>query len=194
MNSLIVDYPISNSSFAHTKFITKPMPIIKTIQGKSPQISPSSWIAENAVLTGDVLVGEGCSIWFNVVIRGDVNQIRIGNRSNIQDGAVVHGTHGKQDTVIGEGVTVGHQAIVHGCVLKDNCLVGMGATVLDDAVVESEAVVAAGAVVTMGTVVKSGWIYAGVPAKPVKELTAEAIQKIIYEGAKHYVEYKEWYR
>lgn len=172
----------------------QPMPIIKTINHKTPQIPDSSWIAENAVLTGDIILGEECSVWFNVVMRGDVNQIRIGNRSNIQDGAIVHGTHGKQDTVIGEGVTVGHQAIIHGCVLKDNCLVGMGATVLDDAVVESDAIVGAGAVVTMGTVVKSGWIYAGIPAKPVKELTPEAAQKIIHEGAKHYVEYKEWYR
>ncbi|MCS7085783.1 MAG: gamma carbonic anhydrase family protein, partial [Bacteroidia bacterium] len=143
-------------------------PLIRSVRGFTPQIHPTVFLAETAVVIGDVVIGPESSVWYNVVIRGDVHSIRIGSRSNIQDGAVVHCTYQKAKTDIGNNVTVGHGAIVHGCTLHDFVLIGMGAKVLDHAVVESESVVAAGSVVLERTVVESGWLYAGVPAKKVK--------------------------
>lgn len=168
-------------------------PLIRSVRGFTPQIHPSVFVAENAVIIGDVVIGPDSSVWYNVVIRGDVHSIRIGSRSNIQDGAVVHCTYQKAKTTIGDNVTVGHGAIVHGCTLHDFVLVGMGAKVLDDAVVEPESVIAAGSVVLERTVVESGWLYAGVPAKKVKRLSDEQILGL-RKYADGYVMYSDWFR
>lgn len=139
-------------------------------------------------------MGEECSIWFNAVVRGDVNAIRIGDRVNVQDGAIVHCTYEKASTSIGNDVSIGHNAIVHGCDLKDNVLIGMGAIVMDNAVIESNVIIAAGAVVLENTQTESGWIYAGIPAKKVKELTKENAEKMIGSTASHYVKYIDWFK
>ena len=164
------------------------------LKGISPKISDSAWVADNATISGDVSVGEGSSIWFQVVIRGDVNTIKIGNNTNIQDHSMVHGSTGGIDTIIGNGVTVGHRAIIHGCTIHDDVLIGMGAIVLDEAIVESNVIVAAGAVVTGGKVLESGYIYDGIPAKKIKAISPEMIQSYIKDGAQGYVENKELYR
>ncbi len=164
------------------------------INGISPKISDSAWIADNVTISGDVTVGEGSSIWFQVVIRGDVNSIKIGKCTNIQDHSMVHGSTGGIDTIIGDGVTVGHRAIIHGCTIHDDVLIGMGAIVLDEVVVESNVIVAAGAVVTGGKVLESGYLYAGIPAKKIKQVSPEMIQSYIKDGAQGYVDNKELYR
>ena len=169
------------------------MPIIP-VKGIVPEITASSWVAENATVTGDVQCGENCSIWFQVVIRGDVNKIRIGNRVNIQDASIVHGTTGRGDTIIGNDVSIGHRAIIHGCKIHDNVLIGMGAIVLDDVIVESNVIVAAGAVVTSGSLLKSGYLYAGVPAKQIKSLEEGKIDFYIKGTAAAYVEYATYYK
>ena len=153
------------------------MALIKTVQGKTPQIPEDCYVAENATIVGDVTLGKECSIWFNAVIRGDVHYIKIGNKVNIQDGAVIHATYQKSPTTIGNNVSIGHNAMVHGCTIHDNVLVGMGSIIMDDCVVESNSIIAAGAVVTKNTHIKSGSIYAGVPAAN----TAMAIAKRIYK-------------
>lgn len=168
--------------------------IIKTIQGKTPQISEGTYIAENAVIVGEVFIGAECSVWFNAVIRGDVNSIRIGNKVNIQDGAVVHCTYQKHATVIGNNVSIGHNAIVHGCIIEDNVLIGMGAIVMDNCVVKSNSIIAAGAVVTQNTVVESGTIYAGVPAVKVKNIDESAFSGEIERIANNYTMYSKWYQ
>jgi carbonic anhydrase/acetyltransferase-like protein (isoleucine patch superfamily) len=168
--------------------------IIKTIQGKTPQISAGTYIAENAVIVGEVFIGAECSVWFNAVIRGDVNSIRIGNKVNIQDGAVVHCTYQKHATVIGNNVSIGHNAIVHGCIIEDNVLIGMGAIVMDNCVVKSNSIIAAGAVVTQNTVVESGTIYAGVPAVKVKNIDESAFSGEIERIANNYTMYSKWYQ
>ena len=147
------------------------MKIIKAVKGKSPQISDDCFIAENATIVGEVTIGEQCSVWFNAVIRGDVHYIKIGNKVNIQDGAVIHATYQKSPTTIGNNVSIGHNAIVHGCTIQDNVLIGMGSIIMDDCVIESNSIIAAGAVVTKNTRVESGSIYAGVPAKKVKDIS-----------------------
>ncbi|MCD8445316.1 gamma carbonic anhydrase family protein, partial [Tenacibaculum finnmarkense] len=144
------------------------MKIIKTINGKTPQIPADCYVAENATIVGDVQMGKECSVWFNAVIRGDVHYIKMGDKVNIQDGAIIHATYQKSPTTIGNNVSVGHNAIVHGCTIHDNVLIGMGSIIMDDCVVESNSIIAAGAVVTKNTRVESGSIYAGVPAKKVK--------------------------
>lgn len=169
------------------------MPIIP-VKGITPKIPSSSWVAENATLTGDIICGEDCSFWFQVVIRGDVNKIRIGHRVNIQDASIVHGTTGRGDTIIGDDVSIGHRAIIHGCHIHDNVLIGMGAIVLDDAIVESNVIVAAGAVVTSGSVLKSGFLYAGVPAKQIKPLEEEKVDYYIKGTAAAYIEYSNYYK
>ncbi len=169
------------------------MPIIP-VKGCTPIIPTSTWVAENATITGDVQCGEECSIWFQVVIRGDVNKIRIGNRVNIQDATIVHGTTGRGDTIIGDNVSIGHRAIIHGCQIQDNVLIGMGAIVLDDAIVESNVIVAAGAVVTSGSVLKSGFLYAGIPAKQIKPLEEEMLDYYIRGTAAAYIEYSSYYK
>lgn len=168
--------------------------IIRELNGHIPQFGEDCYLAENAVVVGDVVMGDQCSIWYNAVIRGDVHYIRMGNKVNIQDGAVVHCTYQKHPTNIGNNVSVGHNAIVHGCTIEDNVLVGMGAIVMDDCVVESNTIIAAGAVVTQGTRVEAGSIYAGIPAKKVKDISQELISGEIERIATNYVKYSGWYK
>lgn len=170
------------------------MPNLISIRDVSPQISKSAWVADNATISGDVTIGKGSSIWFQVVIRGDVNRIAIGDNTNIQDHSMVHGSTGGIDTIIGNGVTIGHRAIIHGCTIHDDVLVGMGAIILDEVVVESNTIIAAGAVVTGGKVLESGFIYAGIPAKKIKSISPEMIKSLIKDGAQGYVMNKELYR
>ena len=168
-------------------------PIIQQINGMAPFIGEHTFIAPNATILGDVHIGSNCSIWYQAVLRGDVGRILIGDETNIQDGAVVHSTTGKSRVTIGNRVTVGHRAIVHGCTIQDNALIGMGAIVLDNAIIESGAIVAAGAVVLENTVVTSGTIWAGVPAKQVKQLDPSQSIEQMRKMAESYVGYKDWY-
>ncbi len=168
--------------------------VIKEVNGKYPQIPEDCFIAENATIVGDVVLGSQCSVWFNAVIRGDVNYIKIGDKVNIQDGAVIHCTYQKHPTEIGNNVSIGHNAIVHGCTVKDNVLIGMGAIVMDNCVIESNTIIAAGAVVTQNTVVESGTIYAGVPAKKVKDINASDFAGEIGRISNNYVMYSSWFR
>lgn len=168
--------------------------IIKELNGKKPVFGSDCFIAENAVIIGEVEMGDQCSIWYNAVIRGDVHYIKIGNKVNVQDGAVIHATYKKSPTNIGNNVSIGHNALVHGCTLHDNVLVGMGAIIMDDCIVESNSIIAAGAVVTKGTHVQSGSIYAGVPAKKVKDISEELISGEINRIADNYVKYAGWYQ
>ncbi|QTD38639.1 gamma carbonic anhydrase family protein [Polaribacter batillariae] len=170
------------------------MPIIKAVNGKYPQIPEDCFVAENATILGEVFLGKECSIWYNAVIRGDVHYIKIGHKVNIQDGAVIHATYQKSPTNIGNNVSIGHNAIVHGCTIHDNVLVGMGSIIMDDCVVESNSIIAAGAVVTKNTHVKSGSIYAGVPAKKVKDISQELISGEINRIANNYVKYSSWFK
>lgn len=169
------------------------MPLIRTLRGVSPQFGQHCFLAETAVVIGDVIMGDDCSVWYNAVVRGDVNSIRIGNRVNIQDGAIIHCTFEKAATEIGNSVSIGHQAIVHGCTLHDNVLIGMGAIVMDHAVVQQGSIVAAGAVVLENSIVESGWIWAGVPAKPVKKVSADLVSGQINRIADNYLLYSSWY-
>lgn len=166
--------------------------LIKTVNGKSPSITEDCYVAENATIIGDVTFGASCSVWFNAVVRGDVNYIKIGNKVNIQDGAVIHCTYQKHPTEIGNNVSIGHNAIVHGCKVHDNVLIGMGAIVMDNCVIESNSIVAAGAVVTQNTVVESGSIYAGVPAKKVKDINKSDFAGEIERISNNYVMYSGW--
>ena len=170
------------------------MKIIKPVKGKYPQISKDCFIAENATIVGEVFIGNQCSVWFNAVIRGDVHFIKIGNKVNIQDGAVIHATFKKSPTTIGNNVSIGHNAIVHGCTIHDNVLIGMGSIVMDDCVVESNSIIAAGAIVTKNTHVESGSIYAGVPAKKIKNISKELISDEIDRIANNYIEYSSWFK
>jgi carbonic anhydrase/acetyltransferase-like protein (isoleucine patch superfamily) len=166
--------------------------LIKPINGKAPQIPEDCFVAENATIVGDVVFGKQCSVWYNAVVRGDVHYIKIGNKVNIQDGAVIHCTYKKHPTIIGNNVSVGHNAIVHGCTIHDNVLVGMGAIIMDNCVIESNSIIAAGAVVTQNTVVESGCIYAGVPAKKVKNIDQSAFAGEIERISTNYVMYGSW--
>jgi carbonic anhydrase/acetyltransferase-like protein (isoleucine patch superfamily) len=168
--------------------------LIKELNGCTPVYGEECFFADYAVVIGDVVLGDHCSVWFHAVIRGDVNSIRIGNKVNIQDGAVVHCTYGKLPTTIGHNVSIGHNAIVHGCTIHDNVLIGMGAIVMDDCVVESNSIVAAGAVLTQGTRVEAGSIYAGVPARKVKDISKEEISVENERIANNYIKYAGWYR
>src|SRR5882762_8906660 len=168
------------------------MPVILPVKGVFPTIGNNCFIAPNATIVGDVVMGDDCSVWFNTVIRGDVNSIRMGNKVNVQDGAVIHCTYEKTKTIIGNNVSIGHNAIVHGCVIDDNVLVGMGAIVMDNVKVGTNSIIAAGAVVLEGTVVEAGSIYAGVPAKKVKDIPEEMISGEINRIANNYVMYAEW--
>lgn len=168
------------------------MPLIRPVKGISPQMGENCFIAENATIVGDVVMGADCSVWFNAVIRGDVNAIRIGNKTNIQDGAVIHCTYQKAATTIGNNVSIGHNAIVHGCTVEDNVLIGMGAIVMDKAVVQRNCIVAAGAIVLENTLCESGYIYAGIPAKKVKQLSQEQIDGLD-KVANNYVMYGSWF-
>ena len=170
------------------------MKIIKSVRGKSPKMPSDCYVAENATIVGDVEFGEQCSVWFNTVIRGDVHFIKIGDKVNIQDGAVIHATYQKSPTTIGNNVSIGHNAIVHGCTIQDNVLVGMGSIIMDDCVIESNSIIAAGAVVSKNTIVESGSVYAGVPAKKIKEVSKELISGEIDRIASNYVKYSSWFQ
>lgn len=168
--------------------------LVKSVNGKSPVIPQDCYVAENATIVGDVVFGSSCSVWFNAVVRGDVNSIRIGNKVNIQDGAVIHCTYLKHATIIGNNVSIGHKAIVHGCTLHDNVLVGMGAIVMDNCVVGSNSIIAAGAVLTQNTIVEPGSIYAGVPARKVKDIDQSAFAGEIERISTNYTMYASWFR
>ena len=168
--------------------------MIKGVRGKTPKVGQDCYIAENATIVGDVVIGNQCSIWFNTVLRGDVNFIKIGNKVNIQDGAVVHCTYKKASTTIGNNVSIGHNAIVHGCTIHDDVLVGMGSIIMDDCVVESNSIIAAGAVLTKGTHVPSGSIFAGMPAKKIKDISPELSSGEINRIAEAYIMYSGWFK
>ncbi len=170
------------------------MAIIKELNGTTPQMGNNCFLAETAVVIGDVTMGNDCSIWYGTVLRGDVNSITIGNKVNIQDGAVIHTLYKRSKTIIGDNVSVGHNAVIHGAIIENNCLIGMGAIVLDNAVVESGAIVAAGALVTSGMHVEGGYIYAGVPAKKIKAVDEKQRSEIINRIADDYVMYASWYK
>ena len=169
------------------------MPVILPVKGINPKWGENCFIAPNATLVGDVVMGNNCSVWFNAVIRGDVNSITIGNDSNIQDGAVIHATYLKASTHIGNRVSVGHNAIVHGCEVKDNVLIGMGAIVMDHAVVEEYCIIAASAVVLENTICESGYLYAGTPAKKIKPITDEQ-RALLNKLPDNYMMYSDWFR
>lgn len=168
--------------------------ILKELNGVKPVFGKDCFFAENSVLVGEVIMGDQCSVWYNAVIRGDVHFIKMGNKVNVQDGAVIHATYQKSPTTIGNNVSIGHNALVHGCTIHDNVLVGMGSIIMDDCIVESNSIIAAGAVVTKGTHVTSGSIYAGVPAKKVKDISEELISGEIDRIANNYVKYAGWYK
>lgn len=170
------------------------MALIKPVKGILPQFGQNCYLAENATIVGDVQMGDDCSVWFQAVVRGDVNQIRIGNKVNIQDGAIIHCTYERAPTSIGNGVSIGHRAIVHGCTLHDHVLVGMGAIIMDHAVVEENVLIAAGAVVLENSHLASGYIYAGVPARKVKALSADAFKDSVERIANNYLMYSGWFK
>jgi carbonic anhydrase/acetyltransferase-like protein (isoleucine patch superfamily) len=169
------------------------MATILTVQGKDPQFGENCFIAPNATIVGDVTMGSHCSIWFNAVLRGDVHYIKMGNKVNVQDGAVVHCTYLKHPTTIGNNVSIGHNALVHGCTIHDNVLIGMGSIVMDGCVVHTNSIIAAGAVVLEGTIVEEGSIYAGVPAKKVKMISEAMITGEINRIADNYIKYSSWF-
>ena len=170
------------------------MKIIKAVNGKHPQIPADCFVAENATIVGEVTMGSECSVWYNAVIRGDVHFIKMGNKVNVQDGAIIHATFQKSPTTIGNNVSIGHNAIVHGCTIHDNVLIGMGSIIMDDCVVESNSIIAAGSVVTKNTHVESGSIYAGIPAKKIKDISEELISGEIDRIANNYVTYSSWFK
>lgn len=170
------------------------MALIKSVRGHQPSFGKDCWLAENATITGDVRIGTHCSVWFQAVIRGDVNSIRIGDWVNVQDGAVLHCTYEKADLQIGNRVSIGHKAIVHGCQVADDVLIGMGAIVMDHAKIPSHVVIGAGSIVLEGMELESGYIYAGTPARKIKELNEEQMQFLIERTAKNYHEYSGWYK
>ena len=170
------------------------MSVILPVNGISPEMGKDCFVAPNATIVGDVVMGDDCSVWFNAVIRGDVNSIRIGNKVNVQDGAVIHCTFEKTKTIIGNNVSIGHNAIVHGCVIDNNVLIGMGAIVMDNVHVGSNSIIAAGAVVLENTIVEAGSIFAGVPAKKVKEVSQDLIHGEINRIAENYLKYSKWFK
>lgn len=170
------------------------MALIKSVRGYEPQIGKDCFLAETATIIGNVTLGDECSVWFNAVLRGDVHYIKIGNKVNIQDGAIIHATYEKSPTTIGSSVSIAHGAIVHGCTIHDKVLIGMGAIVMDDAVVESNSIIAAGAVVTQGTRIKSGSVYAGQPARLIKEISPGLLEGQINRIANSYSMYAGWYK
>lgn len=170
------------------------MALIKKVRGFKPSIGKDCFLAENATIVGDVKIGNNCSIWFQAVLRGDVNSIEIGNGVNIQDGAVVHCTYEQSKTIIGDRVSIGHKAIVHGCQIKEDVLVGMGAIIMDHTVVESNVLIAAGAVVLENSHLESGYIYAGVPAKKVKKISEDRFNNTIKRISDNYSMYASWFK
>jgi carbonic anhydrase/acetyltransferase-like protein (isoleucine patch superfamily) len=173
---------------------TDKMALVKTVRGKTPEFGDNCFLAENSTILGDVTMGEDCSVWFQAVIRGDVNSITLGNKVNVQDAAIIHCTYQRAATTIGNNVSIGHRAIVHGCTIHDNVLIGMGAMVMDNVVVESNCLIAAGAVVLENSHLESNCIYAGIPAKKVKELSPEQFKDTVARIADNYVKYASWYK
>ena len=169
------------------------MALILPVEENEPKWGKECFIAPNATIVGDVIMGDACSVWFNAVVRGDVNSIRLGNKVNVQDGAVIHCTFKRSKTIIGDNVSIGHNAIVHGCTVHDNVLIGMGAIVMDNAIVHSNTIIAAGAVVLEETVCEAGAIYAGVPAKKVKVISQEKVEGEINRIANNYLNYSKWF-
>ena len=167
--------------------------LIKTVRGFTPSYGERCFIAENATLIGDLVMGDECSVWYQAVIRGDVNSIRIGNQVNIQDGVVIHATYKTASTLIGNKVSIGHNAIVHGCTIKNNVLVGMGSIIMDHCVVGSNSIIAAGAVVTQNTIIPPGSIYAGIPAKKIKDIDLNLQENEIERIAQNYLKYASWF-
>ena len=170
------------------------MALIKPVKGITPKFGSNCYFAENATIVGDVVMGDDCSVWFNAVVRGDVNSIRMGNKVNVQDGAVIHCTYQKAPTNIGNNVSIGHNALVHGCTLHDNVLIGMGAIVMDHCVVGSNSIIAAGAVLLEKTIVEPGSVWAGVPARKVKNINPELQKGEIERIANNYVMYSGWFK
>ena len=170
------------------------MALILPVKGISPKFGENCFLAENCTVAGDVIMGDNCSVWFTAVVRGDVHYIRIGNKVNIQDGAIIHCTYQRAPTNIGNNVSIGHRAIVHGCTVHDNVLIGMGAIVMDHAVIGENSIIAAGAVVLENTVVEPGSIYAGVPAKRTKAVNQENFKNLIERISNNYVMYAEWFK
>ena len=170
------------------------MPVILPVKGVSPIVPDSCFVAPNATIVGDVVMGEDCSVWFNAVVRGDVNSIRIGKKVNIQDGACIHCTYEKTKTTIGNNVSIAHHALVHGCTVEDNVLIGMGAIIMDNAYIGTNTIIAAGAVILENTICESGSIYAGVPAKKVKDISQELIHNEIDRIANNYIMYSSWFK
>lgn len=170
------------------------MALIKELLGKTPEFGENCFLAETAVVIGDVVMGKECSIWYNAVLRGDVHSIKMGNRVNVQDNAMIHCTYQKSPTNIGNNVSIGHNAVVHGCTIHDNVLIGMGAIIMDDSVVESFSIVAAGAVVTQNTHIKEGELWAGVPAKKIGMVSQNLKEGEIERIANNYVKYSSWYK
>lgn len=170
------------------------MALIKSCRGNSPVFGKDCWLAENSTIVGDVVFGDECSIWFNAVVRGDVNSIRIGNKVNVQDGAVLHCTYERTKVEIGNNVSIGHNALVHGCTVEDNVLIGMGSIVMDNCYIESNCILAAGAVLLEGTRMESWSVYAGVPAKKVKSLSPELFQGEVQRIANNYIKYASWFK
>lgn len=170
------------------------MALIKEVLGRTPQIGSDTFLAETATIIGDVIIGEQCSIWYNAVIRGDVNAIRIGHKVNVQDNVMLHCTYERFALSIGNDVSIGHNAIVHGCTVHDNVLIGMGAIVMDDCVIESNSIIGAGSVVIQGTHIKSGEVWAGTPARKIKDISAELLEGEVNRIAQNYVTYSSWYK
>ncbi|MFN8277146.1 MAG: gamma carbonic anhydrase family protein [Chitinophagales bacterium] len=170
------------------------MALILPVKGIHPQFGANCFLADNATVVGDVVMGDDCSVWFTAVVRGDVHRIRIGNRVNIQDGAIIHCTYQTAPTTIGNFVSIGHRAIVHGCTVEDNVLIGMGAIVMDHAVIQKNSIVGAGSVVLENTVVESGSIYAGIPAKKVKDLDEANFNHLIQRIGNNYSMYASWFQ
>jgi carbonic anhydrase/acetyltransferase-like protein (isoleucine patch superfamily) len=170
------------------------MAIILPVEGKSPRFGKNCFLAPNATVVGDVEIGDDCSIWFNAVVRGDVNSIRIGERVNIQDGVIIHGTYKKASVTIGNDVSIGHNAIIHGCIIMDRVLVGMRAVIMDNAEIGKDTIIAAGAVVLEGTKVESGTVYGGIPARKIKDIPKDLISGQIDRIAKNYLLYASWFK
>jgi gamma-carbonic anhydrase len=170
------------------------MALVRTLPGKIPQIGHNCFLAENATIIGNVTIGDNSSVWYGAVLRGDVHFIHIGNNTNIQDCAVIHATYEKSPCTIGDNVTIAHGAVVHGCTIHDNVMIGINAVVLDDAIVESNSIVAAGSVVTKGTVIGSGSVFAGIPARKVKDISPELLEGEVKRIAAAYEKYAAWYK
>lgn len=168
--------------------------LIKSVRGFTPQYGKNCFFAENATLIGEIIMGDDCSVWYQAVVRGDVNSILMGNRINIQDGAVIHGTYERSATIIGDDVSIGHNAIVHGCTIKDRVLIGMGSIIMDDSLVGSNSIIAAGSVLPKNTIVPEGSVYAGIPAKKIKEISPELQKGEIERIAANYIQYASWFK